>query len=294
MRGHWHSHRQCSLRTHRDHTLPTLVYDVITLRNLQSDADLELCASFSSARFLLSYYLSPVPMHPRVLVIGGAGALGRAVIFALSKAGCAALSADIIGSPSARGSILLPRALPLPDTVSALRAALSGAPPLAGIVVTAGAWEGGGSGAVDFSDVWSRMSSANLDPALAGAALASGGLLAPGGALVFIGASAALVPQPGMLAYGLCKSAIHTLARALDATDGGLPSGARAFAVLPRTLHTPANSAAMPDADTSTWTPVEDVANEVAAWVLDAEKRPSQTLSEVTTVGGVSSWKSVT
>jgi len=84
--------------------------------------------------------------------------------------------------------------------------------------------------------------------------------LKPGGILVLTGAKAALGPTPGMIGYGLAKSAIHHLTKSLADENGGLPTGAQAFSILPVTLDTPMNRKWMPKADTSTWTPLEFVA----------------------------------
>lgn len=84
--------------------------------------------------------------------------------------------------------------------------------------------------------------------------------LKPGGILVLTGAKAALNPTPGMIGYGLSKAAIHQLTKSLADSNGGLPSGAQAYAILPITLDTPMNRKWMPEADTSTWTSLDYVA----------------------------------
>jgi len=84
--------------------------------------------------------------------------------------------------------------------------------------------------------------------------------LKPGGILVLTGAKAALGPTPGMIGYGLAKAAIHHLTKSLADENGGLPTGAQALSILPVTLDTPMNRKWMPKADTSTWTPLEFVA----------------------------------
>lgn len=84
--------------------------------------------------------------------------------------------------------------------------------------------------------------------------------LKPGGILVLTGAKAALGPTPGMIGYGLAKAAIHHLTKSLADENGGLPAGAQAVSILPATLDTPMNRKWMPKADTSTWTPLEFIA----------------------------------
>jgi NAD(P)-dependent dehydrogenase (short-subunit alcohol dehydrogenase family) len=211
-------------------------------------------------------------MPPRVLVLGGAGALGRAVCTALTKSGMIPVSADFTSSAAARASIIVPANQSATDLSGALRAALSGAPALSGIVVTAGAWEGGGAGSPAFLSSWERLHSACLVPTLAGANLATSGLLAAGGLFVATGAAAALdakSPPAGMLAYALVKGATHALIRGVGAAGGGLPEGARAIAIAPHTLDTAANRAAMPGADVSQWTPPDAIAEEISRWMHD-------------------------
>jgi NAD(P)-dependent dehydrogenase (short-subunit alcohol dehydrogenase family) len=236
----------------------------------------------------------------RVLVIGGAGALGRAVCAALARRPLlAAVSADFAASPAARASITFERGLPLPALVAALRAALvgPGAPRLGAVVVVAGAWDGGGAGGADFCAAVERQRAACAEPALAGAALAAGGALADGGALVLTGAAAALRgAPPGMLAYGLAKATTHALAAALAGAGGGLPPRARVLLVAPGVLDTPANRAAMPGADAGAWTPPDAVAAQIAAWCEEAARGEAGALCsgavvEPVTRGGVTAWE---
>jgi len=243
----------------------------------------------------------PGPL-PRVLVLGGAGALGRAVCRALAaRARAHAVSCDVSASPAAASSLTVSRAAAASPAAlaGALRAALAGAPPLAGIVVCAGAWEGGSAAGADFLGALARMAGANAAPAAAAAALGAGGALAPGGLLVLTGAAAALdarAPPPGMLAYALAKGATHALGRALGAPGGGLPPRARAVVVAPHTLDTEANRGAMPGADASAWTRPEAVAEKIAQWVDaalagdEAALPASGAVMEVVTRGGRDEW----
>jgi NAD(P)-dependent dehydrogenase (short-subunit alcohol dehydrogenase family) len=73
------------------------------------------------------------------------------------------------------------------------------------------------------------------------------------GRLVFIGARPAIEPSYGkkLLAYGLSKSLLFTLAGYLNATAKG--KNVTATVVAPSTLDTPINRKNMPDADPGTW-----------------------------------------
>lgn len=63
-----------------------------------------------------------------------------------------------------------------------------------------------------------------------------------------------------MIGYGMAKAAVHQLTKSLAADDGGLPPQSLVASILPVTLDTPMNRKWMPKADTSTWTPLEYVA----------------------------------
>ena len=64
----------------------------------------------------------------------------------------------------------------------------------------------------------------------------------------------------GMIGYGMAKAAVHQLTKSLAAENSGLPPNSLAVAILPVTLDTPMNRKWMPNADFSTWTPLEFVA----------------------------------
>lgn len=64
----------------------------------------------------------------------------------------------------------------------------------------------------------------------------------------------------GMIGYGVAKAAVHHLTKSLAGKDSGLPNDSAAIAILPITLDTPMNRKWMPNADFSTWTPLEFVA----------------------------------
>lgn len=81
-----------------------------------------------------------------------------------------------------------------------------------------------------------------------------------GGVLSLTGAKAALGGTPGMIGYGLAKAAVHQLVKSLASADSGLPKGSKVNAVAPITLDTPANRGGMPNADFSSWTPLETLA----------------------------------
>lgn len=77
-----------------------------------------------------------------------------------------------------------------------------------------------------------------------------------GGAIVCVSSRAARQPFPGAAGYITAKAAVLALVDALAAEYG--TDGIRVNAILPSVIDTPANRAAMPEADHSTWvTPTE-------------------------------------
>ena len=79
-----------------------------------------------------------------------------------------------------------------------------------------------------------------------------------GGAIVNVAANAALDPPGGMGAYVASKAALIAFTRSLarEVAERGI----RVNAVLPTTIDTPANRAAMPDANFALWTKPEQIA----------------------------------
>jgi NAD(P)-dependent dehydrogenase (short-subunit alcohol dehydrogenase family) len=230
-----------------------------------------------------------------ILVIGGAGALGRSILSYFSSRGATLVCADVAPCPA------LPsvRAAPLPAQpwaaqLAALEPQLAAlGSPFRAVLVVAGGWEGGGAGAPSFPASVAAMEARNLHPALLAAAAAARGHLAPGGLLALTGSAAALgAPAPGMLAYYLAKRATHDLARALGARGGGLPAGAAALAVAPAVIDTPANRRDMPGADAGAWTPPEHIAAKLWEWTEGAAAaRPaSGSVVEARTAAGATTW----
>ena len=82
-----------------------------------------------------------------------------------------------------------------------------------------------------------------------------------GGRIVNVAARAAVDHPGGKIAYVAAKSALAGMTRALAAETRA--SGILVNAVLPDTIDTPANRAAMPTADYSAWTSPESIAKTI-------------------------------
>lgn len=148
------------------------------------------------------------------------------------------------------------------------------------MVCASGGWTGGGAGDKPEALVTAvhQMTSVCLEPAITAAHIACK-LLTPTGLLVLVGSEAAVHPTPGMLAYGMAKAATHHLLVSVSPAAGSassaetekspntIPPQARAIGILPKVLDTPNNRKWMSQgADTSTWTPLEEVAGKIAEW----------------------------
>jgi NAD(P)-dependent dehydrogenase (short-subunit alcohol dehydrogenase family) len=82
-----------------------------------------------------------------------------------------------------------------------------------------------------------------------------------GGKLIFIGARPALDFVPMMGAYAISKSAMRALAMQL--ANEGAGYGISTALIIPGIIDTPTNREAMPEADFSTWTRRESIAESV-------------------------------
>lgn len=80
-----------------------------------------------------------------------------------------------------------------------------------------------------------------------------------GGAIVNVASGAGLAGSAAIAAYGASKAAVLRLTESLSAEVKG--RGVRVNAVLPGTIDTAANRAAMPDADTSKWVAPDAIAD---------------------------------
>ena len=93
-----------------------------------------------------------------------------------------------------------------------------------------------------------------------------------GGRFVFIGARPGLVAADAkdLFAYGMSKSLIFRLAECIN--EAGKGHRINATVIVPSTIDTPANRAAMPDADATRWVKAEDLSAAISFALSDAGK----------------------
>jgi len=221
----------------------------------------------------------------KVLVYGGKGALGSTCISFLSSQKYWVGSIDMQQNDNANANVIVKRDASLLEQESDILKELDsvlGSDKLDAVICVAGGWAGGNSSSEDFVKNTDLMLKQSVWSSVLASSIAAK-YLKPGGIVVLTGAKASLGPTPGMIGYGLAKAAIHHLTKSLADENGGLPTGAQALSILPITLDTPMNRKWMPKADTSTWTPLEFVAELFSKWIKGEERPPNGSLVQLNT-----------
>lgn len=199
----------------------------------------------------------------KVIVTGGLGALGRAVVSELVGRGMQVAAVDVVQPQGDQGDAFIVGGVDLTDEAAVSTAYQAIAEKLGGIdglVNIAGGflWETVVDGSLDS---WDRMHAMNLRTAVVSskAALAH---IGEGGAIVNIGANAANKVAMGMAPYAASKAGVRALTESLAEEVRG--RGIRVNAVLPTIIDTPTNRADMPDADRSDWVTPAGAARAIA------------------------------
>lgn len=223
-----------------------------------------------------------------VVVTGGTGALGRAVVGALRAANAVChipnlVAAELDGFPFAGDSeVRIARGVDVADE-AAVQGFYRALPPLWASIHLAGGFAMAPIGEISAADFIAQFrmnaltaflcSAAAVTAFRARSAAASG--RAPGGRIVNVSARPAIEPRlgAGMTAYTASKSAVAALTQALaqELTDEQIWVNA----VAPSILDTPANRAAIPDADYSRWVSPADLA-EVIAFLASPDNRATR------------------
>lgn len=196
----------------------------------------------------------------RVVLVDGAGAKARLEQLAATMPGACVVAGDITDDRT--WSDALPR----------VEREVGGPPSLAALI--AGAWRGGRALHEEKSDeTWTTMMGANVETVHRTLVRLLPAMVArKRGSVVVVGSRA--VEQPwtsaGSAAYAASKSAVVALARAVAAEV--LESGVRVNAILPSTMNTPANRAAMPKANPGKWVSLDSAAGVVAFLLSDAAR----------------------
>jgi NAD(P)-dependent dehydrogenase (short-subunit alcohol dehydrogenase family) len=204
------------------------------------------------------------------LVTGGTGALGQAVTRKLLAAGDTVYVPYIVDAERAQlqavvkgdeaGRLVIERvdvadATALGRFIDAARARQGR---LDALVTLIGGFAGGSLLETDRA-TWDRMLDLNLTTVFTTTRAVVPHMVAAGrGRVVTIGSRAAVPPGAGFIAYTVAKAGVVAFTQALAQELRG--SGVTANCVLPSTMDTAANRAAMPAGDRKGWVPVESVA----------------------------------
>ncbi len=213
-----------------------------------------------------------------VLVAGGTGGLGTAVLAGLLDAGYPVVATW--RSPRERdrtqeelggqARLTLVEA-DLLDAAS-VDAVVVGIEDLRSVVNLVGGYAGGQPVHQTDPEQFEAMLRLNLRPGFLLARAAMPRLAdAGGGTFVAVSSRAAVRPFAGAAGYITAKAGVLAFVAALDAEYGD--SGVRANVVLPSVIDTPANRAAQPTADYSRWVPPEQIAD-VVRFLVSSESAP--------------------
>ena len=209
-------------------------------------------------------------MERSVIVTGGTGGLGSAVVGRLLDDGWRVVVPWIVESeleriPARDGLELVQADLFDPDAVASVVALGAGsfAAPLRGVVNLVGGFAAGGRVHETAIEEFEKQFRLNLRPTYlmiqaAVPRLLSGG----GGSIVCVGTRAALQPFAGAAGYIASKAAVIAFAQAVAVEYKN--DGIRCNAILPSVIDTPANRAAMPDADHDRWVKPAAIAGVIA------------------------------
>jgi NAD(P)-dependent dehydrogenase (short-subunit alcohol dehydrogenase family) len=233
-----------------------------------------------------------MPPGVRVAVVtGGAGALGTAVTRRLLDDGaqvCVPLELAGHGEslrslvPAAQHGRLAMEVVDVTDLAAMTRfaeAVVQVHGRIDVLVTIVGGFAGGALVETDAA-TWDRMLAVNLTSTFVAArAVAPHMVAAERGRIVTIGSRAVIPPGAGFIAYTTAKAGVIAFTQALARELG--PHGVTVNTVLPSTMDTPANRAAMPDSDRAGWVPVDSVADAIAFLVRDASAHVTGTLLAV-------------
>jgi NAD(P)-dependent dehydrogenase (short-subunit alcohol dehydrogenase family) len=203
-------------------------------------------------------------LNGRVLITGAAGALGRSVVARFIDAGASVLAVDADEAALAGLSALAPS-----DRLEARRVDLTSTEEVGRLFDEAGEASAvvhlvGGFRWARFADLtdqdWGYLLKLNLETTFRiFRECARRFERAGGGSVVAVSAPAAFLGEAGVGGYAACKAGVLRMVESLAREMA--PFGGRANAVLPGTMDTPANRAAMPDADPGQWVSTDAVAS---------------------------------
>jgi len=231
----------------------------------------------------------PGPLADRVAVVtGGTGALGQAVTLRFLSDGAAvavpyAVQAERdrlyqrVAAADRHRLVMEPVDVTDLEAMTPFAASVVAARGKIDILVAGVGGFAGGSLLETDVDTWKRMLDLNLTSAFSVAKAVIPHMVEAGyGRVVIIASRAVVPPAGGFIAYTVAKAGVIAFTQAL--AQETREDGVTVNAVLPSTMDTPANRAAMPNSDRKGWVPVEAVADAIAVLAREASAHITGTL----------------
>jgi NAD(P)-dependent dehydrogenase (short-subunit alcohol dehydrogenase family) len=228
-------------------------------------------------------------LNGRVAVVtGGTGALGQAVTMRLLTDGAsvavpyaveeerARLTQRVAAADRRRLILQAADVIDLKAMTAFAESVVAARGKIDILVAGVGGFAGGSLLETDL-ETWKRMLDLNLTSAFSVAkAVLPAMVRARYGRVVIVASRAVVPPGAGFIAYTVAKAGAIAFTQALsqETRDHGITVNA----VLPSTMDTPANRAAMPDSDRKGWVPVEGVADAIAVLAREASAHITGTL----------------
>jgi NAD(P)-dependent dehydrogenase (short-subunit alcohol dehydrogenase family) len=228
-------------------------------------------------------------LNGRVAVVtGGTGALGQAVTMRLLADGAsvavpyaveeerARLTQRVAAADRQRLILQAADVIDLKAMTAFAESVVAARGKIDILVAGVGGFAGGSLLETDL-ETWKRMLDLNLTSAFSVAkAVLPAMVRAHYGRVVVVASRAVVPPGAGFIAYTVAKAGAIAFTQVLsqETRDHGITVNA----VLPSTMDTPANRAAMPDSDRKGWVPVEAVADAIAVLAREASAHITGTL----------------
>lgn len=204
-----------------------------------------------------------------VVITGGDGALGQAVVQAFLDAG-ATCHLPVFGSGGQTSAgALVTRNIDLTDQ-GAVVGYYEGLPPLAASVHLAGGFASKPIAETSRKDLEQQLALNLLTAFLCCREAVKAFRKSGGGRIVNVAARVIEQPVPNMVAYTISKAGVAGLTRALAVEVRG--DGILVNAVLPSIIDTPANRSAMPDAKIERWPKPAQLARTIL-WLASPENQ---------------------
>jgi len=191
-----------------------------------------------------------------VVITGGRGGLGGAVVEAFLAAGAICHLPERAAGPASSANVHVIPGLDLTNEET-VRSMYAGLPAIWASLHLAGGYAGKPFVQTSLADLRAQLD-VNLTTAFLCCREAVRKMSGSGGRIVNVSSRAALVPAGGSLAYAVSKAAVVSLTQCL--AEEVRPQHILVNAVAPSTMDTPANRAAMPKADFNRWTKPAEVA----------------------------------